>query len=56
MPDPHYGFIIAAFALTFLVIGGMAIAILLDHRRLRRDLARLAAQLPANAADEAERT
>jgi heme exporter protein CcmD len=56
MPDPHSGFIIAAFAVTFLVIGGMTIAIILDHRRLKRDLSRLAAQLPANAVDDAERT
>ena len=55
MPDPHTGFVATAFALGLIVIGGMALGILLDHRRLRRDLDRLARELPAGTADEAER-
>lgn len=37
----HAGFIFAAFGLTFLVVAGIVGSILLDHRALKRDLARL---------------
>ncbi len=38
---PHLGFIIAAYALTALVVFGMIAAIWTDHRRLNRALAAL---------------
>lgn len=37
----HSGFILAAFGMTFLVVAGLVVSILLDHRTLKRDLARL---------------
>jgi heme exporter protein CcmD len=37
----HSGFILAAFGITFLVVAGLVVSILLDHRALKRDLARL---------------
>ena len=41
---PHLGFIVAAYAVTMLVLVGAAGAILLDGRALRRDLARMEAR------------
>ena len=38
----HAGFILAAFATTFVVVAGMIGAIVRDHRALRRALTRLA--------------
>ena len=55
MPDPHTGFIVAAFVVTLVVIGGMVLAIALDHRRLARDLERLSREVPCGAADDLER-
>ena len=40
---PHVGFIVAAYAVTVLVMGGMVAAVLLDRRALRRALAGLEA-------------
>jgi heme exporter protein CcmD len=37
----HAGFIIAAYAICIGVIGGLILAIYLDHRRLKRELAHL---------------
>ena len=41
---PHLGFIVAAYALTTLVVGGLLVAALLDRRALRRALAALDAR------------
>ena len=41
---PHIGFILAAYAVTFAVVGGTAVAVLLDRRSLRRTLERLEAR------------
>jgi heme exporter protein D len=41
---PHLGFIVAAYALTALVVGGLVAAALLDRRALRRALAALEAR------------
>jgi heme exporter protein CcmD len=38
MTESHWGFILAAYAVTALVIGGMAVKILLDYRRLQQEL------------------
>ena len=38
----HAGFILAAFGVTFLVVAGIVASIVLDHRALKRELARLA--------------
>ncbi len=47
MSDAHLGFIIAAYAITALVIGAMTLKIVIDYRTLRRALSRLAANNPA---------
>ena len=39
--DPHFGFVVAAYVLTFAVIGGMIAAIAIDYRRLQGALAAL---------------
>ncbi len=41
---PHLGFIVAAYALTTLVVGGLLAAALLDRRALRRALGALEAR------------
>ena len=41
--DSHTGFIVAAYAVTFLVLGGTVAAVLIDYRVQRRALARLSA-------------
>ena len=40
--DPHFGSVIAAYALASIVIGGMIGAVLLDYLRLKRALSVLA--------------
>lgn len=37
----HAGFIIAAYAICLVVVGGLILATVLDHRRLKRELAQL---------------
>ncbi len=37
----HAGFILASFGLTFLVVAGVLASIVIDHRALKRELARL---------------
>jgi heme exporter protein CcmD len=49
--DPHTGFIVAAYATAVVVIGGMIAATILDHRALRKALARVGA-LIGRAADQ----
>ncbi len=36
--DAHTGFIVAAYAVTFLVIAAMILTTLVDHRALKRAL------------------
>ena len=42
MEVPHIGFIVAAYALTLLVLGGTILALVHDQRTQKRLLARLA--------------
>lgn len=42
--DPYFGFILAAYLIGFAVIGLMILAILIDHAKLKRQLARLSAR------------
>ena len=44
MNDPHFGFILAAYAIGFLVVGGLILWTILDHRAQTRALARLEAR------------
>ncbi len=39
--DEHFGFIVAAFAVTALILAGTIAAVLLDHRAQKRAVARL---------------
>jgi heme exporter protein D len=41
---PHAGFILAAYAVTALVVGGLILRALLDHRAQTRALAELEAR------------
>ena len=38
----HAGFILTAFGVTAVIVGGMIVAIMRDHRALKRALARIA--------------
>lgn len=42
--DPHIGFIIAAYALALVIVGGMIVAILADYLNLQRALASFGAR------------
>lgn len=42
--DPHTGFIVAAYVVAAAVIVSMIVAIVADHRSLRRGLARFGAR------------
>ncbi|GGG45593.1 heme exporter protein CcmD [Chelatococcus composti] len=44
MNDPHTGFIVASYALTTLVVGGLVLRAVFDHRALRRAIAQLEAR------------
>lgn len=48
----HFGFIFAAYAVTFVVVAGIIGAIVLDHRALQRELARMAARTPARGDED----
>ena len=39
--DPHLGFVIAAYALAFVIVAGMIVTILVDYMRLKQALASL---------------
>ncbi len=38
---PHIGFVIAAYSIAFVVIGGMVIGTLVDYRSLKKSLERV---------------
>ena len=40
-PDPHLGFVIAAYALAFVIVAGMIVTILADYMRLKQALSSL---------------
>ncbi len=39
---PHVGYVIAAYAIAFVVIGGMIVATLADYRSLKKALEKIA--------------
>ena len=39
--DPHIGFVIAAYALAFVIVAGMIVTILADYMRLKQALQEL---------------
>ena len=51
--DPHFGFVIVAYAIAFVIIAGMILAILRDYSTLRQALSRFPAG-DRRAAREAE--
>lgn len=46
MNSANFGFILAAYVVTAVVVTGMIGAVMLDYRALRRALARMAARMP----------
>jgi heme exporter protein CcmD len=49
--SPHFGFILAAYAVTVVIVLGMIGAIVLDHHTLRQALARISQQTAATEND-----
>jgi heme exporter protein CcmD len=39
--DPHIGFVVAAYALAFVIVAGIIVTILADYMRLKEALASL---------------
>ena len=39
--DPHFGFVVAAYARAFVIVAGMIVTILADYRRLKQALSAL---------------
>ncbi|MGH6811755.1 MAG: heme exporter protein CcmD [Methylocella sp.] len=39
--DPHFGFVVAAYALAFVIVAGMIVTILADYMRLKQALSSL---------------
>lgn len=49
----HASFVFIAYAICFVTIGGVALRIVLDYRRLRGELARYSEGARSQAGDEA---
>ncbi|MDQ6867185.1 MAG: heme exporter protein CcmD [Pseudomonadota bacterium] len=39
--DPHLGFVVAAYALSFVIVAGMIVTIFVDYMRLKQALSAL---------------
>jgi heme exporter protein CcmD len=39
--DPHFGFVVAAYALAFVIVAGMIVTILADYTHLKQALSSL---------------
>jgi heme exporter protein CcmD len=44
--DPHFGFVVAAYALAFVIVAGMIVTILADYIRLKQALWSLSRRTP----------
>ncbi len=55
MAIPHIGFILAAYGVTAVTMGGLVATVLLDRHALKRDLARLETRGHGRRADAAPR-
>jgi heme exporter protein CcmD len=53
--DPHLGFIIAAYALAFVIVAGMVVTILADYRNLKQALASLSGETSKDPLQDFER-
>ncbi|WOJ90554.1 heme exporter protein CcmD [Methylocapsa polymorpha] len=51
--DPNFGFVIAAYALAFVIVAGMTLLILRDYLNLKRELSRFAARTAGESSDHA---
>jgi heme exporter protein D len=49
----HAGFVVLAYVISFLTIGGVALRIVLDYRRLRDELSHFNAAGRSEAGDDA---
>jgi heme exporter protein CcmD len=52
--DPHFGFVVAAYAVAFVIVAAMILVILGDYWTLRRDLARFPGRGERSARDDEE--
>ena len=50
--DPHFGFVVAAYALSFVIVAGMIVTILADYMRLKQALSSLSRGTPQDSDPE----
>ena len=56
MSDPHFGFVVAAYGLGFVIAAAMIIAILLDYFALKRALSHFPGRGDRDEAEQSGRT
>jgi hypothetical protein len=49
--DPNFGFVVAAYVLGFLVLGGMTLSVFYDYFSLRRALSKFPARSETQGSD-----
>ncbi len=49
--DPNFGFVVAAYTLGFLVLGGMILSVVYDYVSLTRALSKLSGRTEASGSD-----
>jgi hypothetical protein len=49
--DPNFGFVIAAYLIGFLVLGGMILSVIYDYLSLRRALSKFPARSETQGSD-----
>lgn len=49
--DPNFGFVIAAYLIGFLVLGGMTLSVLYDYFSLKRALSKFPARSETQVSD-----
>ncbi|SFK68342.1 heme exporter protein CcmD [Methylocapsa palsarum] len=53
--DPHFGFVVAAYLVGFLVVGGMTAAVMKDYANLKRALQKFAPGADADRSPDGPR-
>ncbi len=51
--DPNFGFVIASYALAFVIVVGMTLLIWRDYLSLKRELSRFATRTTGKSSDHA---
>lgn len=51
MSDPHFGYVVAAYTVGFLLIGGMILSVIYDYLSLKRALSKFTQHSDTPASD-----